>query len=145
MTEPAWKRRYRAPRTSFPTWARDRADRLLYLSNHAGKFEIFAWDRERGTHRQVTDRPEGTGYRVPARLDPSGERIWWWNDRQGDEFGTWTVETFDGAGRRDAATLEPSYSGGLALGTTVAVIGRSAGDEGSSVYVVPRDDRPLRI
>jgi dipeptidyl aminopeptidase/acylaminoacyl peptidase len=129
----------------FPTWARERADRLLYLSNHIGRFEVFAWDRERGTHRQVTDRPEGTGFRVPSRLDPLGERVWWWNDRKGDEFGTWVVERFEGGDRRDAAPLEPSYSTGLALGRTFAVIGRSTGDEGSSAYVVPRDDRPLRI
>jgi dipeptidyl aminopeptidase/acylaminoacyl peptidase len=143
--EPSWKLRFRAPRTGFPAWARDRADRLTYLSNHTGKFEVFAWDRERDTHRQVTDRPEGTGYRVPARLDPEGERVWWWNDRRGDEFGTWTVERFDGADRRDAAPLAPSYSGGLAVGRTLAVIGRSTGDEGSTVYVVPHGDRPLRI
>jgi len=144
--EAAWKRRYRAPRSTFPTWARDRADRLVYLSNHIGRFEIFAWDRERDAHRQVTDRPEGTGYRVPARIDPSGEHVWWWNDRKGDEFGTWTVERFDdGRDRRDAAPLEPSYSAGIALGRTFAVIGRSTGDEGSTAYVVPRDDRPLRV
>lgn len=128
-----------------PSWARDRADRLVYLSNHIGRFEIFAWDRERDAHRQVTDRPDGTGYRVAARVDPSGEHVWWWNDRKGDEFGTWTVERFDGGDRRDAAPLEPSYSTGLALGRTFAVIGRSTGEEGSSVYVVPRNDRPLRI
>ncbi|MBI2324627.1 MAG: S9 family peptidase [Chloroflexi bacterium] len=129
----------------FPTWARDRAEHLVYLSNHIGRFEIFAWDRERDTHRQVTDRPDGTGYRVAARLDPSGEHVWWWNDRKGDEFGTWTVERFDGGDRRDAAPLGPSYSTGLALGRTFAVIGRSTGEEGSSVYVVPRNDRPLRV
>jgi len=129
----------------FPRWAREDPERLTYLSNHTGKFEIFAWDREGEAHRQVTDRPEGTGYRVSAQLDPQGERVWWWNDRKGDEFGTWTVECFDGSERRDAAPLEPSYSAGLLLGRSVAVIGRSAGDEGSSVYVVPERDRPLRI
>ena len=149
-------------------WARERPDRLVYLSNQVGRFEIFAWERvtnyegappphssglgpnaapqtPRDVHRQVTDRPEGTGYRVSARLDPSGERIWWWNDRKGDEFGTWMVERFDGAERRDAAPLAPSYSTGLALGRTFAAIGRSTGEEGSTVYVVPRNDRPLRI
>jgi dipeptidyl aminopeptidase/acylaminoacyl peptidase len=145
LTEAAWKRRFRAPRSSFPTWARDRADRLAYLSNQIGRFEVFAWDRGRDAHRQVTDRPEGTGYRVPARVDPSGEHVWWWNDRKGDEFGTWIVERFDGGERRDAAPLEPSYSTGIALGRTFAVIGRSTGEEGSSVYVVPWSDRPLRV
>lgn len=82
---------------------------------------------------------------MPARVDPPGEHVWWWNDRKGDEFGTWVVERFDGAERRDAAPLEPSYSAGLALGRTFAVIGRSTGDEGSTVFVVPHGDRPLRI
>ncbi|MBM4433716.1 MAG: S9 family peptidase [Chloroflexi bacterium] len=145
VTDAAWRRRYRAPRSSFPTWARDRADRLTYLSNHIGRFEVFAWDRARDAHRQVTDRPEGTGYRVPARLDPGGEHVWWWNDRKGDEFGTWVVERFEGADRRDAAPLEPSYSTGLALGRAVAAIGRSTGEEGSTVYAVPRGERPLLV
>lgn len=99
--------------------------RLLYLSNHTGKFEIFAWDRERGAHRQVTDRPEGTGYRVRGRLDPKGEAVWWWNDGKGDEFGAWTVEGWGGGGRREAAPLAPSYSGGVALGAAFTVIGGS--------------------
>lgn len=145
MSEAPWKRRYRAARTTFPSWARDRADRLLYLSNHTGKFEVFAWDRERNAHRQVTDREEGTGSRVGSRLDPSGDHVWWWDDRKGDEFGTWMVERSDGGDRHSAADLEASYSAGLALGRTFAVIGRSTGEEGSSVYVVPRNDRPVRI
>lgn len=143
-TEAVWKRRYRAPRSMFPRWARDNGDRLLYLSNHTGKFEVFAWDRARDAHRQATDRPEGTGYRVGSALDPSGEHIWWWNDRRGDEFGTWTVERFDGRDRREAATLDPSYSAGLELGRTFAVIGRST-DTGTDAYVVPNEDRPLKI
>lgn len=129
----AWRRRYHAPRSTFPRWGRDHPDRLVYLSNHVGRFEVFAWDGRRDAHRQVTDRPEGTGYRVPPQVDPPGEHIWWWNDRKGDEFGTWTVERFDGRDRRDAAPLEPSYSAGLALGRAFAVVGRSTGEEGSSV------------
>jgi acetyl esterase/lipase len=117
----------------------------VYLSNHIGRFEVFAWDRAAGSHRQVTDRPEGTGYRVASRIDPAGEEIWWWNDRKGDEFGTWTVEKFDGSGRREAAPLEPSYSAGLAVGRTVALVGRSTGPDGTTIDVVPREDRPLRI
>ncbi|MGH2377571.1 MAG: prolyl oligopeptidase family serine peptidase [Candidatus Limnocylindria bacterium] len=145
IEQAAWKRRYRSPRATFPTWARDQADRLLYLSNHVGRFEVFAWDRRSGGHRQVTDRPEGTGYRVASRLDPSGAEIWWWNDRKGDEFGTWTVEPFEGGERREAAPLEPSYSAGLAVGRSLAVVGRSTGEEGTTAFVVPRKDRPLQV
>jgi dipeptidyl aminopeptidase/acylaminoacyl peptidase len=129
----------------FPRWARDNADRLVYLSNHTGKFEIFAWDRAADAHRQVTDRPEGTGFRVPAHLDPTGEWIWWWNDRKGDEFGTWVVERFDGSDRHAAAPLAPSYSAGIVIGRSLAVIGRSTGEDGSTIDLVPDRDRPLRI
>ena len=106
---------------------------------------MFAWDRARDTHRQVTDRPDGTGYRVPSQLDPSGEQVLWWNDNKGDEFGTWTVEAFDGTGRRETPPLAPAYSAGIALGRGLAVVGRSTGDEGTTIDVLPRNDRPLRI
>lgn len=145
MAEAAWRRRFRAPRSGFPTWARDAADRLVYLSNAGGKFEVYAWDRSREAHRQVTDRAEGTGYRVSTRLAPDGEEIWWWDDRKGDEHGTWIAERFESGERRNAATLEPSYSAGLAVGRRVAAIGRSSATEGSTVDLVPHRDRPLRI
>src|SRR5438477_520099 len=82
MGEAAWRRRFRAPRIGLPLWARDRPDRLLYGSNASGKWELYAWNRERDTHRQVTDRPEGTMW---GRLDPSGEWIWWFDDAKGNE------------------------------------------------------------
>ncbi len=40
MTEPAWKRRFRGPRFSFPQWARDRSERIVYGGNHGGTFEV---------------------------------------------------------------------------------------------------------
>ncbi|MDP9266067.1 MAG: prolyl oligopeptidase family serine peptidase [Chloroflexota bacterium] len=144
MAEPAWRRRFRAARVGFPLWARERPDRLIYLSNESGKHEVHAWDRARDARRQVSDRPEGTGYRVPSRIDPGGDDIWSWNDAKGDEFGTWTVEPFAGGSSRDAAPLEASFSAGLALGHGVAVIGRSD-DDGTTVHVVPRGDRPLQV
>ncbi len=136
MTEPDWKRRFRAPRITFPIWARDEPERLLYLSNASGKFEVQAWDRRSGVHRQVTDRSEGTGYRVPSRIDPSGAWIWWFDDAKGNELGTWKREPFAGRGApEDPAGLARSYSAGLALGHEVAIIGRSTADEGTTVYV----------
>ncbi len=99
-TETVWKRRYRAARTSFPLWARDDADHLLYLSNLGGRFEVYAWNRLIGTHRQVTDRPEGTGYRVPSRLDPSGQNIYWFDDIKGNELGRYVREPFGGGKAR---------------------------------------------
>jgi acetyl esterase/lipase len=145
-TETAWKRRYRAARTSFPLWARDDADHLVYLSNAAGRFEVYAWNRLLGTHRQVTDRPEGTGYRVQSRLDPSGQNIWWFDDVKGNELGRFVREPFGGGEREIVAPdLEPAYSAGLAIGTGFAVLGRSRGDEGTTIYFLRDGETPRRI
>ena len=153
--EPDWKRRFRAARIMFPSWARDDPDRLVYLTNATGKFEVHTWDRRTGEHRQLTDRSEGTGYRVPSRLDPSGERVWWFDDAKGNELGRWVRQTFRGGAIMPVApelsaaftgdALAPAFSAGLALGSDVAVIGRSRSDEGSTVYVLREGDAPRRV
>ena len=144
--EAAWKRRYRAPRIGFPTWSRDDPEHLVYLSNASGRFEVYAWDRRTGTHRQVTDRPEGTGYRVPSRLDPSGKSVWWFDDEKGNELGRWVREPFAGGARETIAPeLAPAYSAWLATGSDFAVLGRSRSDEGTTVYVLRAGDAPKLI
>src|SRR5437660_8105552 len=106
-TEAPWRRRFRAASISLPSWARERPDRLLYASNASGKWELYAWDRERDTHRQVTDRPEGT---MRGRIDPTGEWIWWFDDDKGNEFGRWVIEPFEGGVPEPAAPdLGPAY------------------------------------
>ncbi|CAN5757607.1 prolyl oligopeptidase family serine peptidase [soil metagenome] len=137
-----WRRRFRAPRTTLPEWARDDPDRLLYASNHAGRWELFAWDRAAGTHRQVTDRREGT---IHGAIDPTGERIWWFDDTDGDEFGRWLVQPFEGGEDRVAAeSLDRAYDGGLDLGAGLSVIGRSR-DDGNSVHVLREGESPIEI
>lgn len=153
MSEALWKRRFRAPVVMFPTWARERPERLLYLSNAGGKFEVYAWDRATDERRQVTDRGEGTGYRVPSRLDPRGEWIWWFDDEKGNELGRWVREPWQGGERETVAPeLAPAYSGRIAIHSGgpgrekgFAVIARSRSDEGSSVYVVADGEAPRRI
>lgn len=146
MSEATWKRRFRAPVVMFPSWARDDPDRLLYLSNAGGKFEVYAWDRRTGERRQVTDRSEGTGYRVSSKLDPRGEFIWWFDDEKGNELGRWVREPWNGGERVTiAADLAPAYSGRIAIAERFAVIARSRSDEGSSVYVAADGEKPRRI
>jgi acetyl esterase/lipase len=141
--EAAWKRRYRATRIGFPTWPLDDPDHLIYLSNASGRFEVFAWDRRGGVHRQVTERKEGTGYRVPSRLDPSGRNIWWFDDEKGNELGRWVREPFASGPRETIAPeLRPAYSAWLATGTGFAVLGRSLGEEGTTVYLLREGDAP---
>ena len=132
--EPAWRRRFRAARVSLPGWARDDPARCLYASNAGGKWELYAWDRRAGTHRQATDRAEGT---VRGTLDPTGARIWWFDDDRGSEFGVWVTQPFAGGAPPEPAVpgLEPAYGAGLALGSGAAAVGRSVG-EVTTVHVV---------
>lgn len=139
MAEAAWRRRFRAPRIWFPTWARDEPQRVLYASNPSGKWEIYAWDRRADQRRQVTDRLEGT---LAGPLDPTGEWIWWFDDERGNEFGRWMIEPFSGGVRRPAAPdLPPAYGAGLALGRTFAVM-RSSRDDETTVYLLYPDGDP---
>src|SRR5690348_16361377 len=141
--EPQWKQRFRAARIMFPSWARDDADRLLFLTNASGKFEVHTWDRRSGAQKQLTDRGEGTGYRVPARLEPDGRRVWWFDDAKGNELGRWVRVPFEGGAAEEMTPeLAPAYSAWLALGTGFAVIGRSRSDEGTTVYL-RREGKPL--
>ena len=56
------------------------------MSNATGTYELYAWDRSTGEQRQVTDRPNGT---TDGVLSPDGAWIWWFDDKDGDEFGVW--------------------------------------------------------
>ncbi len=136
---PRWERRFRAARVSLPEWARDAPHRCLYVSNAGGTFELHAWDRSAGTTRQVTDRPEGTS---DGGLSPDGEHIWWFDDTDGDEFGTWRRQPFTGGDDVDAAPGVPAgYVAGLEVGQRLSLVGTSD-DAGSQVHVVRRDARP---
>jgi dienelactone hydrolase len=133
---PAWERRFRATRVSLPDWAQHRPERCLYVSNPTGTFELFAWDRATGRTRQVTDRPNGTS---DGALSPDGEQVWWFDDTDGDEFGTWQRQPFAGGADEPAAPgVPPGYSAGLEIGDELTVVG-TATDDGTAVHVVRRD------
>ncbi|WP_051940164.1 prolyl oligopeptidase family serine peptidase [Phaeacidiphilus oryzae] len=146
-TAPAaeWEQRFRAARVGFPEWAEDAPDRSLFVSNATGTYEVYAWDRSTGGQRQVTDRPNGT---TDAVLSPDGEWIWWFDDKDGDEFGVWRRQPFAGGDDETAVPgLEPSYPAGLALGRdgTVAV-GRSTDEHGTTIHVRrPGAEEPVEV
>jgi dienelactone hydrolase len=134
--EACWRARFTAPRVSLPQWARDAADRCLYSSNASGTWEIYAWDRVTGTHRQVTDRPHGTH---TATVTPDGEQVWWFADTDGDEFGSWVAEPFAGRPTNEepqpaVAGIAAGYPAGLDIGRRSVAIGAST-DEGTTVWI----------
>ncbi|MGW3682895.1 prolyl oligopeptidase family serine peptidase [Streptomyces prasinus] len=133
---PDWEKRFRAPRVSLPDWAEDAPDRSLFVSNATGTYELYAWDRSTGEQRQVTDRPNGT---TDGVLSPDGEWIWWFDDKDGDEFGVWRRQPFAGGPDELAAPgLGASYPAGLALGRDgrTAVVGRSTDEDGTTIHLV---------
>src|SRR5262245_3068025 len=94
---PAWERRFRAPVSYLPEWSPMAPDRLVYASNEAGVWQVFAWDRATGQRRKVTDHPVGVIDGVPT-LD--GEGVLWFLDETGDESGRWMVQPFHGGEAR---------------------------------------------
>jgi acetyl esterase/lipase len=141
---PEWEKRFRAPRVGLPEWAEDAPHRSLFVSNVTGTYELYAWDRTSGSRRQVTDRPNGT---TDGTLSRDGAWVWWFSDTDGDEFGVWMKQPFEGGEDIPAAPgLDPSYPAGLALGADgLAVIGRSTDDEGTTVHVVRPGAQPREI
>lgn len=107
---PQWEQRFRAARVSLPDWAEDAPDRALFVSNATGTYELYAWDRATGKQRQVTDRPNGT---TDGVLTPDGRTVWWFADTDGDEFGVWMRQPFEG-GPDEAGHARPGavLSGG---------------------------------
>ncbi|MDL5154526.1 S9 family peptidase [Actinomycetospora termitidis] len=139
--EARWRGRFTAARISVPDWARDAPARSVYSSNASGTWEVYAWDRQTDAHRRVTDRPNGTR---GATVSTDGDWIWWFDDTDGDEFGTWVREPFAPGTPAGPAVpgAERGYPAGLDLGTTTTAIGWST-DDGSTL-AVQVGDAPLR-
>jgi len=132
--EARWRGRFTAARISVPNWARDAPSHSVYSSNASGTWEVYAWDRDADTHRQVTDRPQGTR---GAALSVDGAAIWWFDDTDGAEFGVWVSEPCAGPGAGPAPAVpgaDRGYPAGLDLGTTTTAIGWST-DDGSTLAV----------
>ncbi|MBB3050114.1 acetyl esterase/lipase [Prauserella isguenensis] len=141
--ERRWRSRFLAPRVSVPDWALDAPDASIYVSNASGVWEIYAWDRATGERRQVTDRPNGT---LHGTVSPDGESIWWFDDTDGDEFGSWVRQPFDAGGApqhtetakaakaaKAVADVPDGYPAGLEIGHRLVAVGVST-DDGSALY-----------
>src|SRR6266508_3690685 len=113
MTEPRWKRRFRAPSLTLPHWAVGDPERLVYASNRSGSWQVHAWDRRDGSQRQVTDHPTGVVMGAPT---PDGQGVLWFDDSKGDEIGVWRLQPFHKSEVTPLAPdVEPAWSAGLAL------------------------------
>ncbi|WP_240529108.1 S9 family peptidase [Streptomyces antioxidans] len=142
---PDWEKRFRAPRVALPDWAENAPDRSLFVSNATGTYELYTWDRQTGEQRQVTDRAKGT---MNGFVASDGRTVWWFEDTDGDEFGAWVCQPFEGGPTVLALPgLEPSYPAGIALNGdgSVVVVGRSTDEFGYTVCVVRDGGAPVEI
>jgi len=139
-----WERRFRASRVGLPDWADDAPDRAVVIATAGGVVEVHSWDRATGALVQATGRAEGTSH---ATIDPAGEWIWWFDDGNGDEYGSWRRQPF-GSGPDTAAEpanggLPAAYPAGLALGRGgLTLVGRADDDYGSQIHVLTGQDAP---
>ena len=93
LTLPAWERRYRAPSVFLPDWSPDAPDRIVYVSNESGVWQVHCRDLATGASRQVTDHPVGV---IDGRPTLDGTGVLWFSDASGDESGQWQVAPFEG-------------------------------------------------
>ncbi|WP_033261659.1 S9 family peptidase [Amycolatopsis vancoresmycina] len=132
--EARWRARFHAPRITVPEWARDAPEANVYASNASGVWEVYAWNRATDEHRRVTDRPNGTLHATPS---PDGEWIWWFDDTDGDEFGSWVREPFaatEGSKPEKAVPdVHDGYQAGLEIGAKIVAVGVST-DDGSELF-----------
>ena len=137
---PVWEQRYRAPRVGLPDWAWSAPDRAVLVSNASGTYEIYAFDAgapEGEQLRQLTDRPQGT---MHATISPDGSTVWWFADTDGDEFGVWMVQPWDGSGPAQPASdrIAAGYPAGLELGLDGSVCIARSDDDGSEIWRLAR-------
>jgi dipeptidyl aminopeptidase/acylaminoacyl peptidase len=131
-TLPAWERRYRAPLVFLPEWSADQPDRLVYVSNESGVWQVHCRDLRTGATRQVTDHPVGVTDGRPT-LDGTG--VLWFSDASGDESGQWMVAPFDGGAPRPFLEGIPDgWNEGMAERRGIVAVAVSDRD-GFGVYI----------
>jgi dipeptidyl aminopeptidase/acylaminoacyl peptidase len=133
VAEARWRARFGAVRIGLPDPARDAVDRTVLVSNESGVYELHTWDVVTGERVQATDRTDGTTSGV---LSPDGRTLWWFDDADGDEFGSWRSQPFGVPAPTDEALpgVAPGYPAGLELGSAVVIAG-FADDDGSRVHL----------
>ena len=139
-----WRRRFSAVRAGLPHQARDAPDRTWYVCTASGRSEIWCWDVDADRHLAVTDRSDGT---TTATLSADGSTLWWFDDQDGDEFGSWQAQPFGTGATHPAAPalpgVPPGYPAGLEVGNRVVLAG-FADDDGSRVHLSV-DGEPARV
>lgn len=152
MTEtPAWQRRFTAPQIGFPSWSDAAPDRIAFLSNESGIWQVWVTDLSTGERRQFTDEPIG----VESMLMAPDGRVVWWRDVVGNERGGWMA--MDLIGSQPSALisgLPDGWSEGISFAVGTLALGLSTDDgyriytrdeEGAQPILIRRSTRSLGV
>ena len=118
-----------------------RPDRVVYLCDATGSWQVYGWDRASDTHRQLTSHPHGVNY---CALSPDGGRLVWFADPDGGEQGEWRQQSWDDPPVADRPLMPtgfgPQYPQGIEVGSNITVVAFSSREHGFSVYTVSAPD-----
>lgn len=124
-----WKQRFRAPNIKLTQLASAYPQRGLVVSNKTGRYQIYAWDIDRGSLRQLTERPAGILY---GQISADGRWVYYLEDQDGDETGHYVRIPYTGGTPQDMTPGLPPYSSwNFDLSRTGHRIGFTAANAGS--------------
>jgi dipeptidyl aminopeptidase/acylaminoacyl peptidase len=130
--------RFRAIEIGLPSWADAEPDRLAFVSNETGVWQVWTLDLTTGRRDRITGKPFGV---ARVLVSPDG-KIVWWSDTKGDEWGRWMFTRFDGG---DPTPLVPdadeAWSSGFSLTRGRVAFGRAT-EEDYAIYVVDDGQAP---
>ncbi|MFE9877844.1 alpha/beta fold hydrolase [Streptomyces sp. NPDC005784] len=134
MTEP-----YQVFRGALPDVCSNDPSRMVFVGDADGRCEVFTWDADTRTARQVTDRVGGTAH---CAIDADAH-VWWFED-DAEGNGRWWFRAFGGGPRLPGLPGAPAgQPRGLAIapdGTVAAAVA----DADTTTLLVGRRGRAPR-
>ncbi|GAB4522944.1 MAG: prolyl oligopeptidase family serine peptidase [Anaerolineae bacterium] len=101
-----WKRRFRLPLMLHIGLARHNPARGIVVTNLTGVYQMYAWDVDTGTLRQLTDKPTGVQF---GGITEDGRYIIYHDATQGNEIGHYVRVPFEGDVTTPRDDLTPDF------------------------------------
>ena len=103
----AWKQRYRAAAIAWTRTASGNPDRGLVCSNKDGVYQLYAWDTNDDSLRQLTRDSVGVG---SGAISADGDHVYYLRDTGGDEKGHYVRLPWSGGDAIDISPDMPDYA-----------------------------------
>lgn len=130
-----WKQRFRAPSILYSRPAYRNPQRGMVVTDKSGTYQVYAWETETGSLRQITHQPTGLWL---GFISSDGKYLYYLKDDHGNELGHFTRVPFEGGDDEDLTPdIAPYSSWSLAEsrdGSVLAFIGARLG--GSEIYAI---------